>query len=207
MSEMKKRLQRKGARKGFTLVELLIVIIIIGILAGAMMMVAGGGRDAAEASKIISDLRTMKSAALMWMTENPAGDIKKMWDDLDLDPSPLNAYLDRPIQAEQHRFVFVSDGQLIIRVVTSIEEGTPAYGNDTVDALLLGYKLGTTTGTGDDAVTTFDIRGGVRKNLAKQAESAGLYGGTKIDLTGTSGDPEAAGFYTEDDPIVYVIIQ
>jgi len=202
MSEMKKRLQRRGARKGFTLVELLIVIIIIGILAGAMMMVAGGGRDAAEASKIISDLRTLKSAALMYMTENPAGDVRKMWNDLNTDPTPLNAYLDRPIQVGQDKLIFVNDGELTIKVLVDGESVSKPIDN----ALLLGYRLGTTTttGEGDDAetVTTFDIRGGVRRNLASQAESAGLYGDTKIDLT--ADEPR---YYTEDDPIVYVIVQ
>jgi prepilin-type N-terminal cleavage/methylation domain-containing protein len=195
MSEMKKRLQRKGARKGFTLVELLIVIIIIGILAGAMMMVAGGGRDAAEASKIVSDLRTIKSAALMWMTENPAGDAKELWNKLNNDPTPLNAYLDRPLLAGQDKFVFEKDGKLIINILNEGDELEPKE----VDALLLGYKLG-------DETTSY-VRSGVRTNLAKQAESAGLYGGKKIDLTGTSQDPEAVGFYTDDKNIVYVIVQ
>jgi len=205
MSEMKKRLQRRGSRKGFTLVELLIVIIIIGILAGAMMLVAGGGRDSAEASKIISDLMTIKSAALMWMTENPAGDVLEMWDNLNDDPTPLNAYLDRPILAGQHNFKFVKDGELIIQVVESGSGAEVKYERKTVDALLLGYKLGTTTGEEDAKVTTFDVRGGVRTNLAKQAESAGLYGDKTIDLTGK--DPEGVGFYTEDKDTVYVIVQ
>ena len=189
MSEMKKRLQRKGARKGFTLVELLIVIIIIGILAGAMMMVAGGGRDAAEASKIVSDLRTMKSAALMWMTENPAGDVKTMWAGLETDPTPLNAYLDRPILEGQDKFVFEKEGKLIIKVVEETGKNPVPI---SVDALLLGYKLE-------------GVRNGVKSNLEKQAKSAGLYGGTTIDLTGKL--PEGVGFYTADKETVYVIIQ
>jgi len=55
---------------GFTLVELLIVIIIIGILAGSMMLVAGSGTDTAEATKIVSNLRSLKAAALMWYADN-----------------------------------------------------------------------------------------------------------------------------------------
>ena len=52
-------------RKGFTLVELLIVIVIIGILAAAMMLSSGSATASAEASNIVTDLRSLKAAALM----------------------------------------------------------------------------------------------------------------------------------------------
>lgn len=57
--------------EGFTLVELLIVIIIIGILAGALLLITGAGTDKAEATRIVSDLRSLKSAALMYHADNP----------------------------------------------------------------------------------------------------------------------------------------
>ena len=58
------------ARKGFTLVELLIVIVIIGILAAAMMLSSGSATAAAEASNIISDLRSLKAASLMFYADS-----------------------------------------------------------------------------------------------------------------------------------------
>jgi len=67
---MMKKLMRK--QRGFTLVELLIVMIIIGILAGGMMMVMGSSTDKADATKALSDLRTMASATMQYYADNGA---------------------------------------------------------------------------------------------------------------------------------------
>lgn len=64
-------LKCKFLKSGFTLVELLIVIIIIGILAGAMMLIVSSGNDAAEAAKIVSDLGSLKSAAMLYYLDDP----------------------------------------------------------------------------------------------------------------------------------------
>ena len=78
--------------KGFTLVELLIVIIIIGILAGMMMLATGSATDKAEATKIVSNLRNIKAAAIMYYADEgtwpSAGDIDAVSLDKYLDQTP-----------------------------------------------------------------------------------------------------------------------
>lgn len=57
-------------RQGFTLVELLIVIVVIGILSAMMMLSSTESVSTARATKIISDLRNLKTAALAWYVDN-----------------------------------------------------------------------------------------------------------------------------------------
>ena len=66
---MKDIMKKYRKAKGFTLIELLIVIIIIGILAGMMMLSIGSATDKAQAAKIISNMRNLKAACVMYYAD------------------------------------------------------------------------------------------------------------------------------------------
>ncbi len=108
---MKKVLKK---RTGFTLVELLIVIIIIGILAGAMLLVAGSGTDKAEATKIVSDLRSMKAASLLYYADH--NEFAGSATDVDWTTS-MDNYMDRDLDANIHKFYSLTNGTVWVGIV------------------------------------------------------------------------------------------
>ncbi|MDR1515233.1 MAG: type II secretion system GspH family protein [Synergistaceae bacterium] len=85
----------KARKGGFTLVELLIVIMIIAILAGMMLLATGSATDSAEATKVINDLRNLKSAALLFYGDNMTWPTSSQTSSLDL-------YSDRPIDSSRY---------------------------------------------------------------------------------------------------------
>lgn len=83
-------------RQGFTLVELLIVIVIIGILSSGLMLSSGVAVATAQASNIVSNLRTTKAALLVWYVDN-MDTVTSAFDPSTLNLSAaLGKYLDNP---------------------------------------------------------------------------------------------------------------
>ena len=70
-------------RKGFTLIEMLLVIVLLGILASMMMMSSTEAITTAKTTKIVNNLRNLKTAALTYFVEN-------MDDVRDLTTTPSN---------------------------------------------------------------------------------------------------------------------
>jgi len=75
--------------KGFTLVELLIALVVVGILAGALLLVSAAGADKAQASRVVSDLRNLKAAAVQYNASSGA------WP---ASVTDLSDYLDGPLE-------------------------------------------------------------------------------------------------------------
>jgi general secretion pathway protein G len=86
---------KKRKARGFTLVELLIVVVIIGVLAGSMLLVFGSTTDKAKATRVMSDMRNLKAAALMMYAD------KDEWPNADgevtdgTEITEINEYMDR----------------------------------------------------------------------------------------------------------------
>ena len=145
---------RNKRNKGFTLVELLIVIVIIGILAGAMMMLMGSSSDKAEATKVISDLRTMKGAMLQYYTDHseypPTGDV-----------AALEAYIDKDLVDTDYDLQndAANNAVFVGRIIPSAGAGEKfrdSVVNDNMEAWFLAAK-GIPT-SGDLITSTSDIQ-------------------------------------------------
>lgn len=91
-------------KKGFTLVELLIVLVIVGVLSGLLMVSASGALDKAEATRISSDLKNIKSASFLYFAD------KSKWPSTDI--TLVNPYLSAKLDSSGD-YSFVHDGARI----------------------------------------------------------------------------------------------
>ena len=137
---------------GFTLVELLIVIIIIGILAGALLLITGAGSDKAEATRIVSDLNSLKSAAMMYHADNPDASAP-MVTSISVGSGNANAflgkYMDRTISGDCFFVTGMSGGWYVFMLPVNPASPTP-------EAMLKWQRIA--------------------KKLAESAEAQGLLG-------------------------------
>ncbi|OEH84218.1 hypothetical protein BHU72_12505 [Desulfuribacillus stibiiarsenatis] len=78
----------KKNQKGFTLVELLVVIAIIGILAAVIAPNIFAQIEKSKISAVISEYRAIKTAAVLYSTDNNATTVAT---------SNLSSYLEKPI--------------------------------------------------------------------------------------------------------------
>ena len=113
----------KARKGGFTLVELLIVIMIIAILAGMMLLATGSATDSAEATKIINDLRNLKSAALLYYADYNQWPVSGDYAPTTVTGVSIEAYMDRKIDTTKYTTISVTgenaDGKSFIGYVVN----------------------------------------------------------------------------------------
>ena len=149
---------RQVRRRAFTLVELLIVIIIIAILSGMMMMTTGSASDSAVATKIINDVRNLKSAAMMYYLDNktwPGGNPNNPYAEGNVFSNipgngsdwvaSLEKYLDRSLDKDRYQLLVI-------------------YGKSNTKEQLIGLQI-----------YSHVLKAGVQKKLQQSARDAGLF--------------------------------
>lgn len=101
---MKRKNVMFAKKKGFTLVELLIVLVIVGVLSGLLMVSASGALDKAEATKISSDLKNIRSASFLYFAD------ESKWPSTDI--TLVNPYLSAKLDSSGD-YSFINEGTQI----------------------------------------------------------------------------------------------
>ena len=169
----------KRVRKGFTLVELLIVIAVLGSLSGMMMQASSDAVDSADAAKILSNLQSLKVAA-------------------------MEMYIEEPLVAAKTSIAFNDATAVSDSDTRTIAQVLGAYLGKKADALAAegaAAKYGLVGNTTHwYVVYKFDANdnAAVKAKLAAKAKEADLFGGSATTVAGIEGTDEApADYYTD----------
>lgn len=129
----------RKARKGFTLVELLIVVAILGVLAAGLSMSSTDAVDAAGANNILNNLQSVKTAAMQMYIDHGST----------LNVANLNKYLGKKTTS-----VKIGSGEGKYTVVATDSVWYAVYQFATSDTAGLKAKLADKAGGADLYLST-----------------------------------------------------
>ena len=84
------------------MVELLIVILIISILAGLILLVSTSGLESAEATRILNDLRNIKTAAFMYYADQGSWPDATAAGGSSVATASIDRYMDRSLDTSRY---------------------------------------------------------------------------------------------------------
>jgi general secretion pathway protein G len=163
-------------RKGFTLVELLIVIVIIGILASSMMLSSSSATASAEAANIISELRSLKAATIMFFADSMDA----------VNNGTANTEINKPLSAKTLLGKYMDNPEKLSALYLFRQTNVSSYGKR--------WFVG------------FDLQNGsaeLKEKLHSKAASTGLFGTN--GPTTTPPDTTAANTFTISHGTVWMV--
>lgn len=171
-----KHFGKSSKRMAFTLVELLIVVIIVGILAAMMLLSAGTATDSAKATRIISDLRSIKAAALLYRADNGS------WPRWFYTEAGYKDSYNKALPSKYSDLTKEGDGYYLVAMQGILDS--------TVYAAADVSKLDT----------------GVKKALEIKSKGSSLYGGNLADMAGlTLEEVESSPYKAQHEAVITII--
>lgn len=190
------------ARKGFTLVELLIVIVVIGVLAAMMMFSSTEAITTAKATKIVNDLNVIKKGVIAWYVDNYHR-VTKQKSTSSTNIHAYNYMIDKTYYlgtyvssstARKNEFLrYVNNDKITLTKDNNAKNAGDYFLATEGAEWYVGYNVGS------------DMR--LRKKLEGRAKSAGLLGATKQQKNGKDqSDTATIEMYDTSHNKVYMLI-